>query len=151
MVGIAGLAGAGRTEVVESIFGAQRASSGEIELNGRQFSSTSPSQSVNNGLGLLTEDRKRTGLCLNLPLSTNITLANVDALLKSGRLQLKVELKTASGFIQKLNIKPPFPAVEGAWRCPTVVNNASTIASLPSLVQMGVDEFTKIEIGRAHV
>jgi NADH-quinone oxidoreductase subunit F len=41
-------------------------------------------------------------------------------------------------------VKPPFPAVEGAWRCPTVVNNASTIASLPSLVTIGADAYSKI-------
>ena len=41
-------------------------------------------------------------------------------------------------------VKPPFPAVEGAWRCPTVVNNASTIASLPPLIQMGAEAFSKI-------
>src|SRR5476651_774575 len=41
-------------------------------------------------------------------------------------------------------VKPPFPAVEGAWRSPTVVNNASTIASLPALVQIGAEAFSKI-------
>jgi len=41
-------------------------------------------------------------------------------------------------------VKPPFPAVEGAWRCPTVVNNVCTIASLPSIVKMGAEEFAKI-------
>lgn len=114
VVGIAGLAGAGRTEVVEAIFGAQPATSGEIELNGQSLGpnrSASSARSVRAGLGLLTEDRKRTGLCLNLPLSTNITLANVGALLNRGRLQAKTELKVTKGFISKLNIRPPFPGI----------------------------------------
>ena len=111
VVGIAGLAGAGRTEVVEAIFGAQPPTSGEIELNGQRIGSASPTNSVRAGLGLLTEDRKRTGLCLNLPLSANITLANVGALLKHGRLQAKSELTVTKGFISKLNIRPPFPAI----------------------------------------
>ncbi len=111
VVGIAGLAGAGRTEVVEAIFGAQPASGGEIELNGERISSSSPSLAVDKGLGLLTEDRKRTGLCLNLSLSTNITLANVGSMLKNLRLQAKSELKTTQGYIEKLNIRPPFPAM----------------------------------------
>lgn len=110
VVGIAGLAGAGRTELVEAIFGATPARSGEVELNGKKFSSTLPSQSVTSGLGLLTEDRKRTGLCLNLPLATNITLANTGALVKGGLLQSKVEIATAQNYIQKLNIRPPAPS-----------------------------------------
>jgi ABC-type sugar transport system ATPase subunit len=111
VVGIAGLAGAGRTEVVEAIFGAQPAKSGEIELDGQVINVSSPTQAVSQGIGLLTEDRKRTGLCLNLPLSTNITLANVGALLSKGRLQARGELKTTTSFIEKLNIRPPFPAM----------------------------------------
>jgi ribose transport system ATP-binding protein len=58
----------------------------------------------------LTEDRKRTGLCLNLPLATNITLANVRALVRGGRLRRKAEFNAASGFIRKLSIRPPSPA-----------------------------------------
>ena len=61
----------------------------------------------------MTEDRKRTGLCLNLPVSTNITLANVGALLKNGpmfgMLQRKRELAASLDYIGKLNIKPPSP------------------------------------------
>lgn len=110
VLGIAGLAGAGRTELVEAIFGATPADSGEIELGGQKISSALPSKSVRSGLSLLTEDRKRTGLCLNLPLATNITLANTRALVKGGRLQNKLELSTAQSFIQKLNIRPTAPA-----------------------------------------
>jgi ribose transport system ATP-binding protein len=109
VVGFAGLAGAGRTEVVEAIFGAQPAESGEIMLNNESIDAAQPNIAVARGLSLLTEDRKRTGLCLNLPMSTNITLANVGELIKGGRLQSKLELATAGKFIQKLNIKPPSP------------------------------------------
>ena len=111
VVGIAGLAGAGRTEVVEAIFGTQPAVSGTIELNGEELAMAHPSQSVRRGLGLLTEDRKRTGLCLNLPLSTNITLANAGALLRRGRLDARRELKVTRESVEKLNIRPPFPAL----------------------------------------
>ncbi len=110
VVGIAGLAGAGRTEVVEAIFGTQAAANGEVELNGQMFNFTEPNRSVKKGLSLLTEDRKRTGLCLNLPMATNITLANVRALVKGGRLQRDLEMKAATGYVQKLGIKPPSPA-----------------------------------------
>lgn len=110
VVGIAGLAGAGRTELVEAIFGTQPAMSGTIEFNGTQTGAAQPNQSVQRGLSLLTEDRKRTGLCLNLPLATNITLANVRALVQGGRLQRKRETTAAQNFIQKLSIRPPAPA-----------------------------------------
>lgn len=111
VTGIAGLAGAGRTEVVEAIFGAQPATAGEIELDGRRIDMANPSRAVRSGIGLLTEDRKRTGLCLNLPLATNITLANLGALLRGGRVASGRETATAAGYIERLNIRPPFPAM----------------------------------------
>lgn len=109
VVGIAGLAGAGRTEMLEAIFGAHPAISGEVEINGAAFFATHPNAAIKRGMSLLTEDRKRTGLCLNLPLATNITLANVRALVKGGRLRRKRETEAARQYIQKLNIKPPSP------------------------------------------
>ena len=109
VVGIAGLAGAGRTELVEAIYGTQPATSGEINLCGNAIHHSTPHQSVTNGLSLLTEDRKRTGLCLNLSLATNLTLANVKALLKSGMLQSKTETAAATNYIDKLHIRPPSP------------------------------------------
>ncbi len=110
VVGVAGLAGAGRTEMVEAIFGASRAESGEIEFGSEKITAAHPNRSVARGLSLLTEDRKRTGLCLNLPLATNITLANVSALVRGGRLQRKTEFNAANDFIRKLSIRPPSPA-----------------------------------------
>jgi ribose transport system ATP-binding protein len=109
VVGIAGLAGAGRTELVEAIFGTQPADSGEIELMNQPVKSASPSFAVANHLSLLTEDRKRTGLCLNLPMSTNITLAKVGAILSGGRLSRKKELDATQHYISKLQIRPPAP------------------------------------------
>ena len=109
VVGIAGLAGAGRTELVEAIYGAHAAHSGEIQIDNQKVTQSSANQSVRRGVGLLTEDRKRTGLCPNLPMSTNITLANVGALIKGGRLQGKTEIEVTRNYIGKLNIKPPSP------------------------------------------
>ena len=109
VVGIAGLAGAGRTELVEAIYGTQPASRGEINLLGHSILRTAPHRSVANGLSLLTEDRKRTGLCLNLSLATNLTLANVKALLQGGVLNTKAETAAATDYIGKLHIRPPSP------------------------------------------
>ncbi len=110
VVGIAGLAGAGRTELLEAIFGAQPAESGAVWVGGAQLDATDPNQAVRKGLGLLTEDRKRTGLCLNLSVATNFTLANVGAIVKGWFLQRRREEAVTNSYIEKLRIRPPSPA-----------------------------------------
>ena len=77
IVGMAGLVGAGRTEVADAIFGVTAAVSGTVELEGRRLEARSPASSIQNGIGYLTEDRKRNGLCLGLPGVWNITLPNL--------------------------------------------------------------------------
>lgn len=109
VVGLAGLAGAGRTELVEAIFGAVQVDSGEIHLSGKRIDGAQPDRVVAEGLGLLTEDRKRTGLCLNLSLANNLTLANVQSLVKGWWLERKRERDTAIEYINKLHIRPPDP------------------------------------------
>jgi ABC-type sugar transport system ATPase subunit len=78
IVGMAGLVGAGRTEVARAIFGVDRKTGGRVVLDGRELSLDSPGEAIANGIALLTEDRKRTGLCLELPCSWNITLPNLE-------------------------------------------------------------------------
>ncbi|MFL6210090.1 MAG: sugar ABC transporter ATP-binding protein [Pyrinomonadaceae bacterium] len=109
VVGLAGLAGAGRTELVEAIFGAQPADGGEIYLNSARLIAAQPDRAVARGLGLLTEDRKRTGLCLNLSLAQNLTLANVRALVKGWRLERRRETTAARAYCERLYIRPPDP------------------------------------------
>ena len=110
VVGIAGLAGAGRTELVETIFGVRKADSGEVLVNGAHLAALRPDRAVAQGLGLLTEDRKQAGLCLNLSLAQNLTLANVRALVKAWKLDRKREATAARGFIERLHIRPANPA-----------------------------------------
>ncbi len=76
IVGLAGLVGAGRTEVAGAIFGVNRKTAGRVILEGQELNITSPADAIRHGIALLTEDRKRTGLCLELPCSWNITLPN---------------------------------------------------------------------------
>jgi ABC-type sugar transport system ATPase subunit len=110
VVGIGGLAGAGRTELVEAIFGAKMADSGEVWLNGLRLDRARPDIAVKRGMGLLTEDRKRTGLCLNLSLAHNLTLANVRAVVKGWRIDRKRERAAARQYIEKLRVRPADPA-----------------------------------------
>jgi ABC-type sugar transport system ATPase subunit len=109
VVGFAGLAGAGRTELVEAIFGAQSFDSGEVYLNGARFVAPNPARAVGLGLGLLTEDRKRTGLCPDQTLARNLTLANVRALVKGWRLSHGRERRAAREYIERLHVRPPDP------------------------------------------
>jgi ribose transport system ATP-binding protein len=78
IVGMAGLVGAGRTEIARMIFGVDQKSTGQIFLEGQQLSINSPADAIAYGIAYLTEDRKRTGLCLQLPCSWNITLPNLS-------------------------------------------------------------------------
>jgi len=78
IVGMAGLVGAGRTEVARAIFGIDKKTSGVISLDGREVSIESPADAIANGIAFLTEDRRRTGLCIGLACSWNITLAGLD-------------------------------------------------------------------------
>jgi len=110
VVGIAGLAGAGRTELVETIFGVRKADSGEVLVNGVRLDGLRPDLAVAQGLGFLTEDRKQAGLCLNLSLAQNLTLANVRALVKVWKLDRKREARAARGYIERLHIRPANPA-----------------------------------------
>jgi ABC-type sugar transport system ATPase subunit len=80
IVGMAGLIGAGRTEVARTIFGIDRKLSGEITLNGKKIDIRTPADAIASRIAFLTEDRKRTGLCLQLACSWNVTLPNFDQL-----------------------------------------------------------------------
>ncbi len=77
IVGMAGLVGAGRTEVARAIFGVDEMTAGRVILEGRDLDIGSPADAIAEGIALLTEDRKRTGLCLELACSWNITLPNL--------------------------------------------------------------------------
>jgi ABC-type sugar transport system ATPase subunit len=111
VVGIAGLAGAGRTELVEAIFGAWPAESGEVLVDGEAIRPHRPSRAVARGVGLVTEDRRRTGLCLNLSVANNLTLANVRALVDGWRLSRSRETEATREYAGRLDVRPPDPAV----------------------------------------
>jgi ribose transport system ATP-binding protein len=105
IVGLAGLIGAGRTELVEAIFGCSPPERGRIAIDGKEVIIRSPQDAIRNGLALLTEDRKRTGLALNLSVAHNITLANLEATLRNGFLDLSKEEQAGRDFIDRLRIR----------------------------------------------
>jgi ribose transport system ATP-binding protein len=107
IVGLAGLMGAGRTELARAIFGADRTMSKEVFLNGSQIQINDINAAIKNGIGYITEDRKRDGLALNMTVERNINLAHIPQLLKAGFVDENEAKKNAQQYISSLNIKTP--------------------------------------------
>jgi ABC-type sugar transport system ATPase subunit len=105
IVGLAGLVGAGRTELCRAIFGLDRIDSGAVLVGGRKTQIRSPQEAVNAGIALLTEDRQQTGLALRLPVASNVTLANLAGVSHLSVLDLAAEAAVTSEYIGKLRIK----------------------------------------------
>jgi ribose transport system ATP-binding protein len=95
ILGLAGLVGAGRTEVARAIFGADKIISGEIYLNGKKLDIRSPKDAVAVGIGLIPEDRKRQGVLLKMSVIVNTSYANMKAISKVGVIDKRKEMNTA--------------------------------------------------------
>jgi ribose transport system ATP-binding protein len=108
IVGIAGLAGSGRTETVRAVVGADPIQSGTIKIDGRTCRIRSPRDAIRAGIGLLPENRKLHGALIELSVSQNITMAAIDRVL-SRKLVLKKrkEAQIAADYVQRLGIKTP--------------------------------------------
>jgi len=107
VLGVAGLVGAGRTELARAIFGADPIDSGEIWLNGHRVEIRSPRDAIRRGIGLVTEDRKALGLILGMVVRENVSLANLDAVTRVGFVNRREERRVAQRFIGELAIKTP--------------------------------------------
>lgn len=108
ILGIAGLVGAGRTELVKAIFGADKIDSGKIFIFGEETRIDSPETAIQAGMGLLPEDRKQEGLILMLSVLQNVTMASLDEIKnKFGLLRLKDEKVQVEDFVDKLRIVTP--------------------------------------------
>ncbi|NQT84888.1 sugar ABC transporter ATP-binding protein [bacterium] len=107
ILSVAGLVGAGRTELARAVFGVDRIDSGRIFLLGKEIRLISPSKAIAAGMGYLTEDRKVTGLALNLNILTNVTLSNLKKLVSFGKINLREERKVAGQYATRLRITTP--------------------------------------------
>jgi ribose transport system ATP-binding protein len=108
IVGIAGLVGAGRTEVARAVFGADPIDSGEVFIHGKRVRIQSPTDAVRNGIGYLSEDRKRYGLALGLNVETNIVLASLRRFLSPfGIVRTVLTRAAADSQVKSLAIKTP--------------------------------------------
>jgi ribose transport system ATP-binding protein len=107
ILGIAGLVGAGRSELARAIFGADPFQQGQVFINGSPVTIRSPRDAVNNGIGLLPEDRKSQGLVLTSSLETNIALGVYDRISRFTIVKTKARQKLALQYVDSLKIRPP--------------------------------------------
>jgi len=109
IVGLAGLVGAGRTELARTLFGLTPADTGEIVLRGRTVSIRSPMDAVSLGIAYVPEDRRRHGVVLPMSIASNITLASLDAVSDgaTGALDANQERRLAADFSYRLGVKTP--------------------------------------------
>ena len=109
VVGIGGLVGAGRTELLRLIYGLDPADEGEVVVDGKRLPGGRPDAAIAAGLGLAPEDRKSQGLLLGWSLASNVTLADVGAYRRRGLLSPRAERKAAGELLRELNTKPDDP------------------------------------------
>ena len=107
ILGFAGLMGAGRTETMRLLSGADPKTSGQIIVNGKEVKIRRPKDAVRAGIGYLSEDRKRYGLCLGLSVADNTAMASLDSLTSGPFVQDGKIAQVTQEYIQKLRTKTP--------------------------------------------
>jgi len=107
ILGVSGLVGAGRTELAMLLYGAAPVESGEIWVDGERVRMRSPGDAIQQGIGLLTEDRKNKGLFLEMGVGWNISFPIVRKLSKNGVVDIKTEKEITEQYRQRIDIKTP--------------------------------------------
>ena len=156
VVGLAGLVGAGRTELARVLFGLTPADTGEIFLNGRPITINSPQEAVAHGLAYVPEDRRQHGVILEMPIAHNMTMAVHRRLFPGTWLRFGVERNLAQEFIRDLAVKaygPDAPGGSLSGGNQQKVSLARWLATHPKLLILdeptqGVDVGAKSEIHR---
>jgi rhamnose transport system ATP-binding protein len=107
ILGLAGLVGAGRTELAGVLFGLTPADGGEVLLRGRRVDIGSPARAVELGIAYVPEDRRQHGVILELPVAVNATLAVLRKVAVGGWLDFRREGRLAASFVERLGVKTP--------------------------------------------
>jgi ABC-type sugar transport system ATPase subunit len=105
ILGVAGLVGAGRSEMVNAIFGALKKSEGKIYLDGEEIQINSPKQAIDQGIGLVTEDRKKSGIIAPMNLYENMTISSLRAISNNYVLDKRKEKDVSQKFYNKMRVK----------------------------------------------
>lgn len=112
VLGIAGLMGAGRSEILKTLFGLKRRSAGTVRLDGQLLALVSPSAAIAAGLGFVTEDRKSQGLVLGLSVRENASLVHLKGYAHAGVVQASSERSAVQKLIEHLHIRTRDPELE---------------------------------------
>ena len=107
ILGIAGLVGAGRTETLRALFGADDADEKHVKIEGKEYTFKNPSEAIAAGFVYMTENRKFDGAALGLSVEENITMASLRKFSKRGRMQEAKAKSNAQEYCKKLNIRTP--------------------------------------------
>lgn len=106
IVGLAGLVGAGRSEIVETLYGARRPSAGTVRVNGKELRRGSVPAAVKAGMGLCPEERKSQGLLLDQAVYSNITVSSMSRFSRLGLLDSRAERKRSTEITESLDVRP---------------------------------------------
>jgi len=107
IVGLAGLVGAGRTELLETLFGVAPALGGHVEVCGKSVAFQNPREAIAAGVALVPEDRKQQGLIIDMAVGDNLSLAALKRDQKNGFLNFRVEKEISAEMTEKMRIKTP--------------------------------------------
>ena len=108
ILGVAGLIGSGRTEVIETIFGIRPKVSGEILIDGKEVQIKSPRDAISRHMALLTEDRRQSGIFPMLSVRLNMAITNIPKYLnKVGLIRSKILKKDCDDYVSKIQVKTP--------------------------------------------
>ena len=107
ILGLSGLVGAGRSELVSAIFGALPRQAGKLYLEGKEVTINSPIEAIQHGLGFLSEDRKKNGFIWTMSIRENMTLVCLRDLVKGLFVDKREENRRAQEYFEKLSVKAP--------------------------------------------
>ena len=107
ILGFAGLAGCGRTEIMRVLFGAEPKKAGKVYLHGKEINIKEPSIALKNGIGLIPEDRKQQGVFLRMGVKWNITISNIKKFCNGVFVSEKKEQEVADYYVKAMGIKTP--------------------------------------------
>jgi rhamnose transport system ATP-binding protein len=156
IVALAGLVGAGRTEVARGIFGIDKVDAGTVTISGHKLKTGSPLQAMNAGIGFVPEDRRQQGLVMQLAIDRNVSLASIRRLSHFGLIRKSSERKLAAEWAARLHLKfgrfaNPVMTLSGGNQQKVVL--AKWLARQPRLLIVdeptrGIDIGTKAEVHR---
>ena len=112
ILGISGLVGSKRTDVVRAIFGADKFTGGNIYMNGKPIKIKSPNKAIKAGIALLPEERKSQGFIKLMSNDMNVNISSLDKSMKRGKLDYRALKKNTEYYIKELKITPPNPDME---------------------------------------